>query len=299
MPDSLIYKSRLQGRVRCTFQGFTWVHRLEGVQYKVPFQLDKQGDMNITLDFMMIIGKYFKTNADYINVMKVNKKYINLTKMYKYNPISDTRLFKNIETQHFYSLDDVFYKHRFLYHYVYWIDWYFINLTGKDSLYFFPTNKCCFKFGYVNKIMKYLYDTGYITDQAKYKRLAFDLNDYKGMSTIFYNQLKQLGKGLVVFKYADEYFGFKLEKQNNSFDEIKLLMFFVNDKTFHNLSINSNISRKKSIFLIDNNVEIFLYIYLKSDTDSSIEMNIDNRDLNDRLPNKLFVTDWLVIEEVD
>ena len=28
----------------------------------------------ITIDVMMIIGKYFKSNNDYINVMKVNKK---------------------------------------------------------------------------------------------------------------------------------------------------------------------------------------------------------------------------------
>ena len=50
---------------------------------------------------MMIVGKYFKSNKDYINVMKVNKKYEQLVLMYKFNPISDTSLFKNVQTQHF------------------------------------------------------------------------------------------------------------------------------------------------------------------------------------------------------
>ena len=51
----------------------------------------------------MIIGKYFKSNADYINIMKVCKKYKELVLMYKFNPISDISLFKNIQTQHFYN----------------------------------------------------------------------------------------------------------------------------------------------------------------------------------------------------
>ena len=49
----------------------------------------------ITNDYMMIIGKYFKSNEDYINVMKVNKKYEQLVLMYKFNPIGDISLFQN------------------------------------------------------------------------------------------------------------------------------------------------------------------------------------------------------------
>ena len=47
---------------------------------------------------MMIIGKYFKSNNDYINVMKVNKKYHDLVEMYHFNPTSDCKLFKNMKT---------------------------------------------------------------------------------------------------------------------------------------------------------------------------------------------------------
>ena len=32
----------------------------------------------ITIDVMIIIGRYYESNNDYINVMKVNKKYHNL-----------------------------------------------------------------------------------------------------------------------------------------------------------------------------------------------------------------------------
>ena len=57
----------------------------------------------ITIDVMLIIGKYFEKNNDFVNVMKVTKNYCDLTKMYHYNPIEDTSLFENMETQHFYS----------------------------------------------------------------------------------------------------------------------------------------------------------------------------------------------------
>lgn len=60
----------------------------------------------ITNDFMMIVGKYFESSIDYINVMKVNKKYSQLVSMYKFNPIGDISLFENIQTQHFYTLKD-------------------------------------------------------------------------------------------------------------------------------------------------------------------------------------------------
>ena len=45
----------------------------------------------ITIDVMMIVGKYFETNNDYINVMKVCKRYEQLTQMYHFNPIEDWR----------------------------------------------------------------------------------------------------------------------------------------------------------------------------------------------------------------
>ena len=52
----------------------------------------------ITIDVMMIIGKYFKSNNDYINIMKVNKKYHDLVEMYHFNPINDIYLFSKMQT---------------------------------------------------------------------------------------------------------------------------------------------------------------------------------------------------------
>ena len=57
----------------------------------------------ITIDAMMIIGKYFQTSKDYINVMKTAKKYHDLVQMYHFNPIPDCSLFINMESQYFYK----------------------------------------------------------------------------------------------------------------------------------------------------------------------------------------------------
>ena len=74
----------------------------------------------MTVDFIMIIGKYFKRSNDFINVMKVCKRYKELVLMYKFNPISDISLFENIQTQHFYNKEDVENKKDGLYQYIYW-----------------------------------------------------------------------------------------------------------------------------------------------------------------------------------
>ena len=50
-------------------------------------------------------SSFDKSNNDFINVMKVCKRYEELVLMYKFNPISDISLFENIQTQHFYNKD--------------------------------------------------------------------------------------------------------------------------------------------------------------------------------------------------
>ena len=72
---------------------------------------------------MMIIGKYFKTNNEYINVMKVNKKYHDLTSMYHFNPISDYELFINMETQYLYDKNDIKKEGMYQYVYLYQVDY--------------------------------------------------------------------------------------------------------------------------------------------------------------------------------
>ena len=72
----------------------------------------------ITIDAMMIIGKYFDKNEDYVNVMRTCKRYHDLVKMYHFNPIGDCSLFENIETQYLYRQRDK--KQEGMHHYVYW-----------------------------------------------------------------------------------------------------------------------------------------------------------------------------------
>ena len=76
--------------------------------------------LEISIDFSMIIGKYFKSNEDFINIMKANKKYKELVEMYFCNPISDISLFPNIQTQHFYKEEDIKNKKENLFQYIYW-----------------------------------------------------------------------------------------------------------------------------------------------------------------------------------
>ena len=108
---------------------------------------------NLTIDVMMIIGKYFISNNDFINIMKSCKKYHDLTKMYHFNPIDDYQLFKNMQTQHFYKkntivmkkssfLDTLFKKEynpkkKGMREYIYWynIDYYEIKNKEKNDIY--------------------------------------------------------------------------------------------------------------------------------------------------------------------
>lgn len=87
----------------------------------------------LTVDFIMIIGKYFESNKDFINIMKVCKKYKELVSMYFFNPISDTTLFENLQTQHFYKKQDINKKLINKYQYIYWYYEYYNNIKNKNN----------------------------------------------------------------------------------------------------------------------------------------------------------------------
>ena len=57
--------------------------------------------------YVTIVGKYFESAKDFINLMKVCKLYKDILLVYHFNPISDTSLFENLETQYLYSELDV------------------------------------------------------------------------------------------------------------------------------------------------------------------------------------------------
>ena len=90
-------------------------------------KIDRKSE--ITIDFMMIIGKYYKNNIDFINTMKISKMYQELVSMYKFNPISDTILFENLETQHFYKDNDLEHVLKNKFQYINWTNKYFTNKT--------------------------------------------------------------------------------------------------------------------------------------------------------------------------
>ena len=69
---------------------------------------------------MLIVGKYFLENNDFVNIMKVSKKYHDLVSMYYFNPISDCSLFENMESQYLYEKEDI--KRTEMYQYVYWYE---------------------------------------------------------------------------------------------------------------------------------------------------------------------------------
>lgn len=73
--------------------------------------------------YMMIVAKYFQSNNDYINVMKVNKKYNDIADTFKFNPIPDVSIFPNIQTRYLYSKYELYdFENPNIYKYVLWYE---------------------------------------------------------------------------------------------------------------------------------------------------------------------------------
>ena len=96
-------------------------------------QSEQSDKTNLTIDLMMIVGKYFENAADYINVMKLSHRYKYLNKMYRYNPIPDASLFPLIQTQHFYTESDMKNKIKGLFCYVFWYKVNQVKFFNKNS----------------------------------------------------------------------------------------------------------------------------------------------------------------------
>ena len=69
------------------------------------YQLSENEKLDIV--DMSIIGKYFESPLDFVNVVKANKKFQYLTTYYKFNPISDYELFERMQTQVIYKEADM------------------------------------------------------------------------------------------------------------------------------------------------------------------------------------------------
>lgn len=68
---------------------------------------DLDDSKRFTVWEMFIIGKYLLMPEDYINIVRLCKKYQDLIGYYKYNPIPEYDLFKNMQTQRFYYKEDI------------------------------------------------------------------------------------------------------------------------------------------------------------------------------------------------
>lgn len=93
-------------------------------------EVKKDDNFRLTIDYMMIVGKYFESNNDFINTMKINHRYQELVSMYYFNPISDTTLFENLETQHFYNENDLNNQLQDKFRYINWTRNYFYSEKG-------------------------------------------------------------------------------------------------------------------------------------------------------------------------
>ena len=85
--------------------------------------------MKLTIQNIKIIGEYFQTTQDFINIMMTCKKFRGLTELYESNPIQNCTLFPNITTQIFYDTLDI-YQHKNSYGLL-------PNILDKVLIYFF------------------------------------------------------------------------------------------------------------------------------------------------------------------
>ena len=238
----------------------------------------------ITIDYMMIIGKYFMSNADYINIMKVCKMYKSLVLMYRYNPISDCRLFKNIETQHFYVYRDVFYRNRNMFQYVYWVDMFLI----KNYINMIDTTKCIFKDSHINKMLKCIADLGIETINVKEC-----ITDIKKIIP----EVKMTEKLYLLFEYNDICFGFKMNNNPISFPRLYNSIYFVGREIISRnvtITVSNDFLSSRVIYVRDTDFEEIMCIYIKSD---KIRIEVSKKVSNKcNLPISIDIANWYLIK---
>lgn len=71
---------------------------------------------------VFIVSKYLMSEYDYVNLIKVSRKYKDLLLFFRYNPLNDPSLFPMIQTQYFYNRDDIIYKIPDMTHYIHWYE---------------------------------------------------------------------------------------------------------------------------------------------------------------------------------
>ncbi|BFU23508.1 leucine rich repeat protein, BspA family protein [Entamoeba histolytica HM-1:IMSS-B] len=114
-----------------TFSGFST--KTESMIEMIPVQkieVTKKGHLGASE--MRRIGVYFNDEVDFIRVMMVSKIYKDFVDGYRFNPISKIKLFKTIEEQHLYYINDKLYPK--LHHvYRYKVDYSFYLKHREDN----------------------------------------------------------------------------------------------------------------------------------------------------------------------
>lgn len=235
----------------------------------------------ITIDVMMIIGKYFRSNCDYINLVKTCKKFSQILLMYRYNPIGDDRLFKKIETQHFYEYSDIFYRKRDMFRYVYWIDPFLI----RPYLFKIDSSKCIVKDTKINKILMYATQMDFITAKSEIFTYPSDL----------INLMKTIDNYYLIFCYGKDYFGFRVETSINNYPKQYKTKLFINDM-FTNVTCDVFTSTRRPnsvIYIRDATLKDVVCIEYYN---SGIRMELNNKTIQNYLPGILNVHGWALLK---
>lgn len=226
----------------------------------------------ITIDYLMIIAKYFISPIDFINAMKVCKKYKELVLMYKFNPISNADLFPFIETQHFYEYRDVFYRKRDMFKYVYWIKPYLLE----EYLKLIDDSRCVVKDVFINKAINHCTSMGFQVGKV-----------YK--SNVL-GRFIHMRNGHLVMNYHGTYFIVTLKDAKASYR-------FGKDITVDNIYIGGSVRfPNKRIYLRTSVYSNNLITLNEKSNVLELELEENVNHLKDRLPNLCLITDYVLIE---
>ena len=235
----------------------------------------------ITIDIMMIIGKYFRSNCDYINLVKTCKKYSQILLMYRYNPIGDDRLFKNIETQHFYEYADIFYRKRDMFRYVYWIEPFLI----RPYLFKIDSSRCIVKDIKINKILMYATGMNFFSEKTTVYTYPSDL----------ISLMKTLEKYYLIFCYGKDFFGIKVETSINMYPKNYKTKLFVNN-LFTDVVCDVFMSARlpnSRLYVRDNELnDVLCMEYFNS----GIRLELNNKTIQNYLPAILDAHGWALLK---
>lgn len=197
----------------------------------------------LTIDFIMIVGKYFESDDDFINLMKVCKKYEELVLMYKFNPISDPYMFENIQTQHFYNRNDIWFKVPGLSKYIYWDPPYYITRN--------KANDTVFKDSSMNKVLWYLPNLEEWSE-SRFKEIVYDSS---------YSKVETLDK--VIYGKSKLYF-ISIDSNNNIFGHYhpsKIIKGINRDQSIYMFSLRSSERVSPEIYYSSPRSNVFTEVY--------------------------------------